>query len=88
MHPPFRKRGSSAPTRLHRPLLVQAERSTWVCRIVGCISRSAVLLVALPVLLLALFGAISNPLAFTTGLELLLLFRQLGFQFPAFLARF
>jgi hypothetical protein len=41
----------------------------------------------LPVLLLALFGAISNSLAFTAGLELLLLFRQLGVQFPACLAR-
>src|SRR5580698_6627753 len=88
LYHPFRKRGSSAPPRLHRALLVQADRSMWVCRVVGCIGRSAVLLVAFPVLLLALFGAISNPFAFTAGLELLLFFRQLDFQFPACLARF
>jgi hypothetical protein len=75
------------PPHLIGALLVQRDKTILVCRIVECISRSAVLLVVLPVLLLTFFGAISNPLAFTAGLELLLLFRQLGVQLPACLAR-
>jgi hypothetical protein len=86
MHPQFRKCSSSTPPRLYGALLVQREMSIWACHVIECISRSAVVLVILPILLLALFGAISNPLAFTAGLELFLFFRQLGVQFPACLA--
>ena len=86
MHPQFRKRGSSAPPRLYVALLVQRDKTIWVCHVTECTSKSAVLLVVLPVLLLALFGAISNLLTFTAGLELLFLLRQLGVQFPACLA--
>jgi hypothetical protein len=72
---------------LHGALLVHRDKTEWVYHVVECISRSAVPLVALPVLRLALFGAISNSLAFTADLELLLLVRQLDVQFPTCLAR-